>query len=388
EPCHNQTVMDMNASGMTYPPKVCEDCHLSIGGGPYDPYDGMDAEDAEYDDYFHLREDLDPWTEAPAFGVPMVREHIFSDYAEDINVSNQSDVYQGSTRSSCFGWNMSTGEGTCHGVAWDFNTSAGGFYAMNKEYSGGYNRSDPYMYNTPVDALPDTRNCIFCHNNTNVTQRKIWGNASQILEPQNTEHPGRTATANSECYNCHVEGGGTPSSFHSETLTRGAGTCRACHFNYGTFTSTTRSKFVNETKYNESVHWNQSVIDCEDCHTNTSDGTKNHTGANYLPPESGWKWCEACHVVQPTYANQSPNKDDTQRHNITNKPQLLQYNVSGTLKSPLDIKAEGTNQSAGCIVCHDATLYNNSVNTYNRTSGKDCRYCHTFPDLEPESPYT
>jgi hypothetical protein len=227
------------------------------------------------------------------------------------------------------------------------------------------------------DSLPapntNTTNCLYCHNSS--ANGSKWGNASQVLEtsdPPNTEHPGKTATTNSECYNCH---GGKPDSFHNETLIRGAGTCRDCHFSY----SIAGSKFVNETMYNRSVHGNQSVIDCEDCHTNTSSGTTNHTGKNYLPPESGWKWCECCHAVKLTYDNRTPiiTTGIGQRHNLTSKPQYIYYNVSG-FEGLVNFK-----QITNCTVCHDAMLYNEAVKTYNRTSGRDCRYCHSFPDLLP-----
>lgn len=36
-----------------------------------------------------------------------------------------------------------------------------------------------------------------------------------------------------------------------------------------------------------------------------------------------------------------------------------------------------------CTTCHNATMYDAAVQSYNKTSGKDCRFCHAFPDLLP-----
>ncbi|MBN2488718.1 MAG: hypothetical protein JXA98_06795, partial [Methanosarcinaceae archaeon] len=71
---------------------------------------------------------------------------------------------------------------------------------------------------------------------------------------------------------------------------------------------------------------------------------------------------ECCHSYQSDPIN------DTDRHNITLKPQY--YLVGGT--PVVDI--------TDCTTCHNATLYETSKSTFNRTSGKDCRYCHTYPD--------
>ncbi|MEE8408255.1 MAG: DDE-type integrase/transposase/recombinase, partial [Myxococcota bacterium] len=35
----------------------------------------------------------------------------------------------------------------------------------------------------------------------------------------------------------------------------------------------------------------------------------------------------------------------------------------------------------------NATMYDEAVQNYNKTSGKDCRFCHAFPDLRPGGDY-
>jgi hypothetical protein len=140
----------------------------------------------------------------------------------------------------------------------------------------------------------------------------------------------------------------------------GRGECWGCHYDFAYMNNTRNrpGKFVNETLFNNSVHGDPTEINCWDCHTYA-----------HPPPESGWKWCESCHV-----ANQSTS--DPNRHNLTSDPQ---NNVFNSTDSVMDI--------TDCTECHDADLYDTATATYNSTSGKDCRYCHTFPDYDPESPY-
>jgi len=145
---------------------------------------------------------------------------------------------------------------------------------------------------------------------------------------------------------------------HSENKTEVS--CRECHGNWTKMNETFNNDtlWVNITMFNDSVHGDPDNINCSDCHTYA-----------HPPPESGWKWCESCHV-----ANQSTS--DPNRHNLTSDPQ---NNVFNSTDSVMDI--------TDCKACHDADLYDTATATYNSTSGKDCRYCHTFPDYDPESPY-
>jgi hypothetical protein len=129
-------------------------------------------------------------------------------------------------------------------------------------------------------------------------------------------------------------------------------------------------KWVNETLFTPSVHGNFSVIYCTNCHTLTE---------GHPPPESRWHWCEDCHVVMPKYANGSPRKDVLQRHNMTFRPQFNLVNVGGTMTSVINV--------TDCTVCHDTDMYNTARTTFTRESGKDCRFCHSFPDLNIDSPY-
>lgn len=171
-------------------PKVCEDCHLPDGAGPYK---------AEGD--FVLRADYD---------VPLVYEHYYD--AGEMNVDNQS---RGIALSSCFSFGPLVG-GTCHGVSHAYQDGAGGHFAFNENWTEEDMERDPYEYTAPSSFLPDTTDCIFCHGQDDEQIRFVWGDATQI----NSTH---SAAVNEECYNCHVENGIKPSSFHSQGLYRVAG---------------------------------------------------------------------------------------------------------------------------------------------------------------------
>lgn len=160
--------------------------------------------------------------------------------------------------------------------------------------------------------------------------------------------------------------------------------CTGCHFSFSTMNGTygRPTKYINQTMFTATVH---GALDCLNCHTVTSNATASHPGGNasiFTPPEYGWKWCEDCHEVQPVDGNLvpviSPPQNKTGRHNLTNMPKATSYNISGALKSALEI--------TDCTACHDSTVYNSAKATYNRSIGKDCRYCHTLPDKTPGSP--
>jgi hypothetical protein len=165
-------------------PKVCEDCHLPNSAGPHQT--GTD---------FTLRTD---------YAAPIVYEHYYR--AEDIWVKNQS--YGG--LSTCFGSDPSL-EGTCHGVSYVFADIAGGHFAFNWNWTGEIRDRDVYEYTAPASSLPDTTDCLFCHNSDNLQLRTIWGDATQV----NSSH---SKLENNNCYECHVEGGTKPASFHQMAL--------------------------------------------------------------------------------------------------------------------------------------------------------------------------
>jgi hypothetical protein len=232
---------------------------------------------------------------------------------------------------------------------------------------------NPYYENMTSRLLLDTGKVPPL--NTNYTEADGGFNHSNTLS---------SGASDSVCKSCH---GGLISGTHMTEFVHNVQVgqaCTGCHFSFTTMNGTygRPTKYLNETMFTASVH---GALDCLNCHTVTGNGTHTHPGSDptiFTPPEYGWKWCEACHESQPVNSRMEPvlfnitNK--TGRHNLTNRPSQTYYNISGTLQSALEI--------TDCTACHDATLYNNAKATFNRSSGKDCRYCHTLPDKDPGSP--
>ncbi len=190
--CHETT-----AGGGMHPGnrKICEDCHLLGRGGAFVYYSFGDL-------YRNFN-----------YSAPIIYNHIINasspriSYiysAELIEVEDQSDRFNGDTRSSCFGWNPETGEGTCHGISSD--NPIDGYYAFNltKEPT----REDPYRYTVESAHLPDTVDCLYCHRQDSQEIIVAWGGATQI----NSSH--FESNEREQCYECHVEGNIELVSFH------------------------------------------------------------------------------------------------------------------------------------------------------------------------------
>lgn len=228
---------------------------------------------------------------------------------------------------------------------------------------------------------------------TNMTNRLLLDTGS--IPPDNTNystaqggfnHSDTLAASSSDdvCKGCHggLVKGNYMTEFKHNVQTGQA--CTGCHFSFSTMNGTYSrpAKFLNESMFKASVH---GALGCLNCHTVTSNASASHPGGDpsaFMPPEYGWKWCEACHEVQPVDGNLepviTPPQNKTGRHNLTNSPNSTSYNISGALKSALEI--------TDCTVCHNSTVYNDAKATFNRSIGKDCRHCHTLPDKTPGSP--
>jgi hypothetical protein len=216
--------------------RTCEDCHLNGSIGPFDN-SGTD---------FNLRTD---WNES----IPLVWEHIFinATYNDttasmayvngtiDVEVStgNVSSLVPTSpgnrlSASTCIGWNNNTAGGACHGVP-STNTSDG-YYAFSNK-SGDINITTreyfPYLYNAPVDWLPDTGNCTYCHLG-NASVRRQWGNISVLSTLTSKRiHTSADNASNNQCLACHEENGTKPTNFHARSVNNGTGgpDCAGCH---------------------------------------------------------------------------------------------------------------------------------------------------------------
>jgi hypothetical protein len=365
--CH-QKMFGVSSSD---PRKTCEDCHVVnlSSGRPNGPFTTGPF-------FFSLRSDYNQ-------SVPLVYEHwngsISGLFVPDVKTRNMSSGWGSTTTlSTCMAWNTNNGNGTCHGVSWE-NRSGSKYFAFNRSLSDSDPASEknmiPYKYGQgPIDFLPPSTNCTFCHIDVGLvsddpSRRERWGYAPTINSSDSSSRM-FGATNLSDCYFCHVENTQVPNFFHDQELT--VRWCDDCHFNFTLMNDSFSEpeKWVNETMFNSSVHGNASIIFCQNCHTMTE---------GHSPPESRWRWCEDCHVVIPQYSNGSPKKDVMQRHNMTFRPQFNLINVSGVMTSVVNI--------TDCTICHNATMYNQARSIFNRTSGKNCRFCHSFPDLNPDSPY-
>lgn len=166
----------------------CEDCHVK--GTP------------QIGSIANLRSDITKY-------IPMVYSHY---NGSSIDVTDQSAI--GGTKSSCFGFDSASGEGSCHGVTFANKVQAGGFFSINTNYTDVlFNRGDPYHWNAPADFMPDSKNCVFCHLQGNAEIKKAWGNPRPL--PSDSAH---LNIDNDDCFGCHVAGEFT--SFHGKEVVK------------------------------------------------------------------------------------------------------------------------------------------------------------------------
>ncbi|MFQ5800329.1 MAG: hypothetical protein ACE5HH_01245 [Candidatus Hydrothermarchaeales archaeon] len=175
--------------------KYCEDCHLLGRSGPFVFYRAANL-------YRNFN-----------YSAPMVYYHIINasdskiyyKYTADfIEIPDQSDRFNGASQSSCFGWNQETGQGTCHGISSE--NPVDGYFAFNLTKNS--TREDPYRYAVEAEHLPDTTDCLYCHRQSDSAIAAAWGDPTQV----DTSH--FEAGENSQCYECHVQGGITLTTFH------------------------------------------------------------------------------------------------------------------------------------------------------------------------------
>ncbi len=300
------------------PPRICENCHLpdnnSLFLGP------------RKDTGLVLNASINN-------SIPRVYSH--TNYSS-VNVPNQS---QGGI-SGCYGF----GNMTCHGVDYYNKSNAGGYFAYNYMYASSVWKSDPSHFTNTIDRLPDTANCLFCHNQTNTTVRRAWGNAIQVNASNMYG-----AVTNADCYNCHTADKSAPDDFHASTILKGSSggrNCTECHNIGGSVTG----KLVNFTSINKSMHANL------------------NRNATSTPGNITNKPCWGCHgTLNGSYANETDQNETS--HNIT-------Y-YKNPRKCPDCHNATSAKYNARSVIDHiPSGLYpGTDVNTssYNYTY---CSYCH------------
>ncbi len=248
-----------------------------------------------------------------------------------------------SYQTSCSGYNNVTGKGTCHGVS-NF-TRAGAYYAQYPWYPTA-NNSDPAHWTVPIDRMPNTTNCLFCHNQSDAATRKEWGNATQVNA--GNMFGNRYAISNDSCYTCHTRSQSMPVDFHSNEVVPGGGPgCLGCHNNSNRQNYTNLS-YIDGTNFSIAVH----------ARINEANATVN--GMDYGINASCW----ACHNSSG-YAvanNTHPDKRDTPYNctncHLANGSNAGAFNatiISNHYRNGTNIRAldNRTGDLMSCLGCHE-----------------------------------
>ncbi|MBW6518972.1 MAG: hypothetical protein K0A89_10790, partial [ANME-2 cluster archaeon] len=365
--------------------RICEECHYNNSAGPFTTN-------------ISIRADI-------SSAIPRVFNHINNSNAT-VGVSDMSQYFSSTTKiatpSSCYSYNISTGAGTCHGVSYANNSS--GNYAFKRLWSADDDAMRPYRWTQTIDQMPNTSDCRICHLGANssvgtLVDSAYWGYPMNITStaPTVTTHINASAEA-SDCWTCHVVGGGQPIDFHDVNITAGGGSdCISCH-NVG---STTATRLVNVSAINGSLNSNASI---HRAINNATTGTGGSTGN----PDN--QLCWACHqsdgsepsgmgdIYSTPYRCYDCHNGTAAYTNVSNAPVVYQHFVNG---SALKAASNATDNSSSCVVCHNLTEmkvdYTEGTDNYstnyslpshygkNRTDlrtwsgGVNCSYCHQDP---------
>ncbi len=305
--------------------RLCENCHLpnttSLFTGPFNPGSVM-------------RKDINDT-------LPYVYSHTNYSGLTGVNVPPQNNPYYAT---GCYYYNNGTMEGTCHGNSFYNSSSSGGYYAF-KGSSTVRNISDPAHRTKTIDRLPDTTDCLYCHNQPNLTIRRSWGNASQV---NNTDMFGNRydASKNESCYICHTTGSSKPSDFHSSEVVIGGGPgCLGCH-NTSTPQNYTGMHYIDGGNFSIAIHEGM----------NAANGTTTGYGMNAS--------CWACHSSNGSYVADNTHPDRTttpynctechlaggNRTGAYNATIIYNHYRNGTAITALSNKSSDI---ASCIECHE-----------------------------------
>ena len=278
-----------------------------------------------------------------------------------------------------------------------------------------------------------TEGCLFCHNNSvdpfvvysnNASRISHSGTTTYLMTPSNNstqcmwchfDNPTNGSwgtpvdpqvtvpslnhsqfTNSTECYTCHVAGGGTPPHFHDASLSPGAGKdCVSCH-DIGGAAPSIRQLDVSSTNRTSGIHY----------------GLNSNSNGLTLNPAN--QRCWACHgdgdgseAAQPVGhpVNYKTPKDCSQSecHSINQsifyEPMIYShFNDSDLVDNSGDHVTENVSTNSRCQYCHDEALehYNENaespllavVSHYGSTSGlvdltdESCTYCHRDDDID------
>jgi nitrate reductase cytochrome c-type subunit len=365
--------------------KICEDCHLPNGTGPFPNNTGFT---------FDLRSDLAGWnvSDRQALGIPIIYSHVPVNQIQNAttglevsrNLSGETGEAGFRTRSSCFSWNPNDGNGTCHGVSFSSrfkatppeDVAAGKQYFMHYgelEYGDNFDPGAPpadsddyfnvtYMNTYIQDFAPNTTDCLWCHNRTeNASVRRFWGNAiliynnrsnqSQFIGPELMFG----ATENRNCTTCHTSDQQTPNTFHVNTLRPTvSANCLECHDQANPADGVSHD--INVSVFNTSVHknsnnvtdisngtWPVLVKACWGCHNENGE-----EGGMQSPRYNNPYTCPDCHID-----TDGDGIGDGAYQNVSAAPKVLEHFTNGT-----EIRA-----------------------SYNTTIVRSCKNCHNNEEM-------
>lgn len=166
--------------------KYCEDCHVPGQSGPFVYYEPATL-------YLNFNYNITV-SKAYYHVANLSSAKVVYKYQKPVFIESQANKTGGNGISSCFDFNSKTGEGTCHGVS-SLN-STGSYFGFNVT---GSPAGQVYHHTVEKSYLPDSKNCLYCHAQSNPAVVKAFASPSQV----NASH--FNAVSNEQCYSCHVD---------------------------------------------------------------------------------------------------------------------------------------------------------------------------------------
>ncbi|MCZ7406029.1 MAG: cytochrome c3 family protein [Candidatus Methanoperedens sp.] len=306
--------------------KLCENCHINVSSiftGP------------NRTAFYSLRSDINDT-------LPYVYSHTNYSNITGTNVSVSSQGGTATYPTTCYAYNAVTGEGTCHAAPYFNKSNFGGYYAQYNYPDGPGDKYDPPHWTVPIDRMPNTTNCLFCHSQSNATIRKGWGNATQVTA--GNMFGNRYAISNDSCYTCHTRNQSMPMDLHSNEVVLGGGPgCLDCHNNSNP-QNFTGLNYIDGANFSISVHANMNSNNASGYGINAS--------------------CWACHNSSGYVVanNTHPDKRDTPYTcpdcHLANGSNAGAYNatiISNHYRNGTNIRAldNRTSDLASCLGCHE-----------------------------------
>ncbi|MDP2845388.1 MAG: CxxxxCH/CxxCH domain-containing protein, partial [Candidatus Methanoperedens sp.] len=243
--------------------------------------------------------------------------------------------------------------------------------------------------NKLMSSGANSTDCVYCHKNTSNMAK--WG----VLSTSNANISNRgdhtSYSANTVCYDCHVDSKAKPSTFHADELNQGIGSspnCIGCH-DMGSgnkkvdFTITNDSSNIHKNLNSgaSAGSYDSANKPCWACHGNGS--ATAHIDSVYKAP----RICENCHInaSQPYGALQVAehyrNGSDIKATNATNNTRsclACHQNIS-------EMRLSNSDNDAGTFDADNDGVYGTNISAYHYGRKRaelragintSCGYCH------------